>query len=166
MSERSYFPFCEIVKQNDIKEALLLNLINPKIGGVLIDGYGGSAKSVICESLGDITDKKIVKLPLNISEDRLTGSIDIEKTMKTGNTHLEKGVLSSADNEILFIDDVALLPDNITDIFRPFDRRTQIGKRRYIGLERMQAPYDRNHELREKSSQKEYDRLFRSVRQG
>ena len=116
MSERSYFPFCEIVKQNDIKEALLLNLINPKIGGVLIDGYGGSAKSVICESLGDITDKKIVKLPLNISEDRLTGSIDIEKTMKTGNTHLEKGVLSSADNEILFIDDVALLPDNITDI--------------------------------------------------
>ena len=43
MSERSYFPFCEIVKQNDIKEALLLNLINPKIGGVLIDGYGGSA---------------------------------------------------------------------------------------------------------------------------
>ena len=116
MSEKGCFPFCEIIGQNDIKEALLLNLINPDIGGVLIDGYGGCAKSLICESLRSITDKNIVKLPLNISEDRLVGSVDIEKTMKTGRAHLEKGVLSRAHGEILFIDDVSLLPDNITDI--------------------------------------------------
>ena len=116
MSEKSCFPFCEIIGQEDMKEALILNLINPNIGGVLIDGEGGCAKSLICESLRTVSDKRIVKLPLNISEDRLIGSVDIEKTMKDGKTRLEKGVLSLADGQILFIDDVALLPDNITDV--------------------------------------------------
>lgn len=119
MSLKNCFPFCEIIGQNDIKEALILNLINPDIGGVLIDGEGGCAKSMICESLKTITDTKIVKLPLNISEDRLVGSVDIEKTMQTGRAQLEKGVLATANGQILFIDDVSLLPDNITDILIP-----------------------------------------------
>ncbi len=116
MMKKAGFPFCAIVKQNDIKEAIILNLINPKIGGVLIDGPGGTAKSMLAESVKDIADRDFVKLPLNISEDRLTGSIDLEKTFESGEVCKEKGVLERADGGILFIDDVDLLTDNISDI--------------------------------------------------
>lgn len=116
MSGLENFPFCGIIKQEDVKEALILNLINPRIGGVLIDGCGGTAKSVLAGSVGAITDMKVIKLPLNISEDRLIGSVDVEKTIKSGSATLEKGVLSMADGGILLIDDVALLPDEITDV--------------------------------------------------
>lgn len=116
MSVNYQFPFCSVIKQNDIKEAIILNLINPRIGGVLIDGAGGSAKSVLAASAGTISELKMVKLPLNISEDRLTGSIDVEQTLKTGKAQIEKGVLSAANGGILLIDDVPLLSDEISDI--------------------------------------------------
>lgn len=119
MSLSLKFPFssmCSVIKQEDVKEAIILSLINPRIGGVLIDGPGGTAKSVLAGSAGAITDMKVTKLPLNISEDRLIGSVDVEATIKSGKAKLDKGVLSSANEGILLIDDVALLPDEITDI--------------------------------------------------
>ena len=119
MISHETFPFCSVIKQNDVKEALILNLINPRIGGVLIDGPGGTGKSLIAGSLCTIADEHITRLPLNVSEDRLTGSVDVEKTLKSGKAVLEKGVLPSADGGILFIDDMALLPDEITELYLP-----------------------------------------------
>ena len=91
MISHETFPFCSVIKQNDVKEALILNLINPRIGGVLIDGPGGTGKSLIAGSLCTIADEHITRLPLNVSEDRLTGSVDVEKTLKSGKAVLERG---------------------------------------------------------------------------
>lgn len=112
----SEYPFAAIVGQEDIKEALLLNLINPAIGGVLIDGTCGTGKSLAARAVVQITDSPLRELPLNISEDRLTGSIDLEKTLRNGVLELDPGLLSAADGGILYADDVSLLPDHITDI--------------------------------------------------
>ena len=111
--KRVTFPFSAIIGQDAIKNSLIWNLINPKIGGVLISGEKGTAKSTLVRSLADITDKKIIELPLNTTEDRLIGSIDFETAIQTGVRKFEPGILYYADGNILYVDEVNLLNDNI-----------------------------------------------------
>lgn len=115
---RSYdtvFPFVAIIGQDDIKKALILNIINPNIGGVLISGEKGTAKSTLVRGLNNIIeDMKIVEIPLNVTEDRLSGSVNLEYAIKEGKRKFEAGILKKADGNILYIDEVNLLSDNIT----------------------------------------------------
>ena len=108
------FPFVAVEGQEKIKKALLLNIINPKIGGVLINGEKGTAKSTLVRGIDEVFPEiKIVNLPLNITEDNLLGSLDIEKTLKTGKKVFQDGLLKKCHNNILYIDEVNLLGDSI-----------------------------------------------------
>ncbi len=108
------FPFVAVEGQEKIKKALLLNIINPKIGGVLINGEKGTAKSTLVRGIGEVFPEiKIVNLPLNITEDNLLGSLDIEKTLKPGKKDFQDGLLKKCHNNILYIDEVILLGDSI-----------------------------------------------------
>jgi len=111
--ERTTFPFAAVIGQNDIKNALIWNVVNPRIGGVLISGEKGTAKSTLVRGLVGIADKALVELPLNTTEDRLIGAIDFESAVKTGERALEHGLLKQAHDNILYVDEVNLLSDNI-----------------------------------------------------
>ena len=76
------YPFAAIVGQEQVKKALLYNLIEPRIGGVLLCGEKGTAKSTIVRGLAALTEQKVVDLPLSITEDMLVGAIDFEKAVK------------------------------------------------------------------------------------
>ena len=107
------YPFAAIVGQAQVKNALIYNLINPKIGGVLLCGEKGTAKSTIVRGLAALTNQQVVDLPLNITEDMLVGSIDFERAVHDGIRSFSGGVLSRADGNILYVDEVNLLPDSI-----------------------------------------------------
>ncbi|WP_294703254.1 magnesium chelatase subunit D family protein [uncultured Fusobacterium sp.] len=108
------FPFVAVEGQEKVKKALYLNIINEKIGGVLISGEKGTAKSTLVRGLKDILiDKEIVELPLNTTEDNLIGTLDIEKTLKNGQKFFQTGILKKCDQNILYIDEVNLLGENI-----------------------------------------------------
>ena len=107
------YPFAAIVGQTQVKNALIYNLIDPRIGGVLLCGEKGPAKSTIVRGLAALTDQLVVDLPLNITEDMLVGSIDFEKAVHDGVRAFFGGVLSKADDNILYVDEVNLLPDSI-----------------------------------------------------
>lgn len=109
MNEMS-FPFAAVAGQYDIKEALLIALVNPKIGGVLIAGEKGSAKSVLVRSLRPfLGGRHIVELPLNATEDRVFGSLDLEAAVSGGERRFSPGLLAQADGQILYIDEINLL---------------------------------------------------------
>ena len=110
------YPFSAILGQEKLKKALIFNLINPKIGGVLITGQKGTAKSTAVRALAELTHKKVITLPLSVTEDRLIGSVDLEQTMKTGKAVYLPGILFEADGQILYVDEVNLLQDHLTDI--------------------------------------------------
>ncbi len=154
-AKRSIYPFTAIVGQEVLKRALLLNVVNPKIGGVLIRGEKGTGKSIAVRALTDIlpdidvvegckfnchprqpeklcneckskqekgelkatkTRTRIVDLPLNITEDRLVGSIDIERILNEGVKAFEPGILAEAHRGILYVDEINLLEDNVVDV--------------------------------------------------
>ncbi|MBN2009650.1 AAA family ATPase [candidate division KSB1 bacterium] len=111
------YPFAAVVGQEKMKKALLLNLINPKIGGVLIKGEKGTAKSTIVRGLADlVSGLKVVELPLGATEDKVVGTLDIEHAIKKGEKRFEPGILSKAHGNILYVDEINLLDDNIVDI--------------------------------------------------
>ena len=113
---RCVFPFVAVIGQERIKRALILNVVNPCIGGVLIAGEKGTAKSTLVRGLADVINgMKVIELPLNITEDRLVGSIDIEAAVAQGRKCLELGVLQKADGNILYIDEVNLLSEHIAN---------------------------------------------------
>lgn len=114
----SLFPFAAVVGQEDVKEAIILNLINPSIGGVLIDGERGTGKSTLARGASSLTQMPFYDLPINCSEDRLIGSIDIEKTIASGKAVLERGLLHQANGGIVFVDDIYLLPENVADLLK------------------------------------------------
>lgn len=115
--KNNYFPFTAVTGQENIKLALILNLINPAIGGVLISGEKGTAKSTLVRSLsGFLPDIMVVNLPLGITEDRLTGGLCMEAAVKSGVVKFEKGLLSDADGQILYIDEVNLLRSHIVNV--------------------------------------------------
>ncbi|MEA1965809.1 MAG: magnesium chelatase subunit D family protein [Euryarchaeota archaeon] len=153
---RQILPFTAIVGQEKMKQALILNAINPKIGGVLIRGEKGTAKSTavralaellpeievvgncpfncnpdnpdemcdICyesaangEKLDIVTRKRrVVDLPLGCTEDRVVGTLNIEKAIKEGIRALEPGILAAANRGILYIDEINLLDDHVADV--------------------------------------------------
>lgn len=114
MIHREAFPFAAVLGQDDIKKALIWNIVNPKIGGVLISGEKGTAKSTLVRGAGAIAGYiRIVDLPLNITEDRLIGNIDFEHAVKYGEKRFEPGLLHRADGNILYVDEVNLLSDHI-----------------------------------------------------
>jgi len=145
------FPFTAIVGQERLKTAYLVNIVNPKIGGLLIAGVKGTGKSTIVRSVVDILPSykvvndcpfncdprhekhlcsqcqekdhldtetrqmEVINLPLSVSEDRLIGSIEIEALLKTGEKRIQVGILGQANRNVLYIDEVNLLPDHIVD---------------------------------------------------
>ena len=154
--EKTLFPFVSIVGQEDMKRALILNIIDPTIGGVLIKGEKGTAKSTTVRSLARILPEvdvvkdcrfncdpnrpeaycsecsdriasdeqlgsetrnmRVVELPLSATEDRVSGTLDIEHILKTGERRFEPGVLAQANGNLLYIDEVNLLDDHIVDL--------------------------------------------------
>lgn len=153
---RPVFPFTAIVGQEEMKLALLLNVIDPKIGGVMIMGDRGTGKSTAVRALVDLlpeieviledpfnsdpedlelmsdevreklknnqnietTKKKIsmVDLPLGATEDRVCGTIDLEKALTEGVKAFEPGLLAKANRGILYVDEVNLLDDHLVDV--------------------------------------------------
>jgi magnesium chelatase subunit D len=120
---RADFPFSAVVGQDDLKLALLLAAIDPAIGGVLISGERGTAKSTAARGLAallpEISDGKaapFVELPLGVTEDRVVGSLDISKVLQDGSTLLRSGLLARANGGVLYVDEVNLLPDHIVDL--------------------------------------------------
>lgn len=155
-TRRAVFPFTAIVGQEEMKLALLLNVIDPKIGGVMIMGDRGTGKSTTIRALTDVlpeievvaddpfnsdphdsglmsdwvkqqieqniqlpTAKKkvtMVDLPLGATEDRVCGTIDIEKALSEGVKAFEPGLLAKANRGILYVDEVNLLDDHLVDV--------------------------------------------------
>ncbi len=115
---KSYpYPFTAIVGQEDMKKCILLNLINPKINGLLISGEKGSGKSLIVRSINNLIENiKVIELPLNITEDSLVGSINIKKAVTFGKFDVEYGLLKEANKNIIYIDEVNLLSNQIKNI--------------------------------------------------
>lgn len=149
------YPFTAIVGQERMKRALILNAVNPQIGGVLIRGEKGTAKSTAARALAallpqievvtgcpyscspdnpagacdacqyDIENRdfgtstrriRIVDLPVSATEDRVVGTLDIEKAIQHGERHFDPGVLASANRGILYVDEVNLLDDHVVDL--------------------------------------------------
>ncbi len=116
MKNNAVFPFCAVIGQDTVKKALILNVINPSIGGVLISGEKGTAKSTLVRGLAAILqDTDVVELPLNVTEDRLVGTIDIEKAIQEGKKCFEPGILKRAHGNILYVDEVNLLSEYIVN---------------------------------------------------
>jgi len=155
MQRRIVFPFSAIVALEKLKLAIIINAINPKVGGLLIRGPKGSGKTTVVRALTDILptiktvkdcpfncnphdlsnmcsrcseryrrgeklsveekEMRVVDLPLGATEDRVVGSLDVEKAIKLGVEALEPGILAEANQNILYVDEINLLPDHIAD---------------------------------------------------
>ncbi len=110
------FPFSAIVGHDRLKHALLLGLIQPGLGGVLVRGTKGVAKSTAVRALAALLPPlPLVELPLGATEDRVLGSLHLEKALQ-GQRAFEPGLLAAAHGGILYIDEVNLLPDHLVDV--------------------------------------------------
>lgn len=152
----SIFPFTAIVGQENMRLALILNAVNPQIGGVLIRGERGTAKSTAARALAALLPEikvvadcpfgcdpdrpnqqcdncrdrvaegevlpvairrtRFVDLPVSATEDRVVGTLDIEKAIKRGERHFDPGVLANANRGLLYVDEVNLLDDHVVDL--------------------------------------------------
>jgi Mg-chelatase subunit ChlI len=150
------YPFTAIVGQERMRRALILNAVDPRIGGVLIRGERGTAKSTAARALAellplvktirdcrfgcdperpttwctecreragrgeelpvDLAPTPFVNLPVSATEDRVVGTLDIEKAIQKGERHFEPGVLATANRGLLYIDEVNLLDDHVVDL--------------------------------------------------
>jgi Mg-chelatase subunit ChlI len=150
------YPFTAIVGQERMKRALVLNAVDPRIGGVLIRGERGTGKSTAARAMAallpqievfvdspfnddpkapntwsdwakehmaqgkemEIVKRRIrfVNLPVSATEDRVVGTLDIEKAIQKGERHFEPGVLAAANRGLLYIDEVNLLDDHVVDL--------------------------------------------------
>jgi magnesium chelatase subunit I len=154
--ESPIFPFTAIVGQEEMKLALQLNVIDPKIGGVMIMGDRGTGKSTTIRAIADLLPEievvkddpfnshksdldlmgnevksaiqnnkpiettfikiPMVDLPLGATEDRVCGTIDIEKALTEGIKAFEPGLLAKANRGLLYVDEVNLLDDHLVDV--------------------------------------------------
>ncbi len=143
------YPFTAIVGQEEMKLALILNLVDPLIGGVLIMGHRGTGKSTAVRALADLLPPlevvagcpyncdpvnpcatcltngdrasqavpvPVVELPLGATEDRVCGTIDIERALASGRKVFDPGLLARANRGFLYIDEVNLLEDHLVDL--------------------------------------------------
>jgi magnesium chelatase subunit I len=156
VTAREAFPFTALIGQTNMKLALILNVIDPRIGGVMSMGDRGTGKSTVVRSLVDLLPKiqtvlgdpfnshpdnydlmsqevkerrnqgqkiytnliktPMIDLPLGATEDRVCGTIDIEKALLDGTKAFEPGLLAKANRGILYVDEVNLLDDHLVDI--------------------------------------------------
>ncbi|MBU1344192.1 MAG: magnesium chelatase subunit D family protein [Proteobacteria bacterium] len=117
MKHHHIFSFSAVVGQEKLKLALILNAVNPQIGGVLIRGEKGTAKSTTVRALSSLLPgTQVVTLPLNATEDRVAGGIDFSLAVKSGKRAFQPGLLAKAHQGILYVDEVNLLDDHIVDI--------------------------------------------------
>lgn len=141
------FPFSAVVGHDDLRLALLLNAVHPGIGGVLVRGEKGTAKSTIVRALAallpeldvshgcrfgcvpgttdcpdaphegvDRRPARLVELPVGATEDRLVGSLDLEKALTEGVRAFQPGLLAAAHRGVLYVDEVNLLHDHLVDL--------------------------------------------------
>jgi magnesium chelatase subunit D len=159
-NQQSAYPFAGIVGMADLKLALLLNAVSPAIGGVLVRGEKGTAKSTIVRGLAallppvpvvpgcpyscdpaapdpacpagphgdanpstpsspltpELRPVTLAELPVGATEDRLTGSLDIERVLTAGTTAFQPGLLAAAHRGVLYVDEVNLLHDHLVDL--------------------------------------------------
>ena len=114
-------PFSAIQGLDKARLAIQIAMTDPALGGVLIMGTRGSGKSVLMRSARFLhpemdADKAIVRVPLGVTEENLTGSLDLSRILSTGKTHLNPGLMERADGRILLIEDVNLLNDRLVDL--------------------------------------------------
>jgi magnesium chelatase subunit I len=137
------FPFAAIIGQDEMKLALQLNVIDPKIGGVMIMGDRGTGKSTTIRALADLLpditvikndpfntdpiglEKKyeteeikipMVELPLGATEDRVCGTINLKEVLSGGKNTFEPGLLARANRGLLYVDEINLLDDHLVDV--------------------------------------------------
>lgn len=139
----SNFPFAAIIGQEEMKLALQLNVIDPRIGGVMIMGDRGTGKSTTIRALADLlpdisiikndpfnTDPNsvsgtyeteeikipMVELPLGATEDRVCGTINLKEVLSGGESTFEPGLLARANRGLLYVDEINLLDDHLVDV--------------------------------------------------
>ena len=116
------YPFTAVAGQGQAKEALLLAAVDPKIGGVLLRGEKGAAKSTLARGLAkllpdvDGRPAPFRTLPLGAGEDRIVGGLDFEAVLASGRPTLRPGLLAEANGGVLYIDEVNLLDDHLSDL--------------------------------------------------
>ncbi len=110
---RAGFPFSAVYGMEDAKRAICCALVNPRIRTVLIRGGPGSAKTVLARATGSLSGKRIVNIPIGVTEEQLFGGMDVEATIREGRSVVEKGLLSRADGCILYLDDANLLEQRV-----------------------------------------------------
>lgn len=117
-STQQNYPFSAIVGQNDMKLALSLIAVQPAIGGVLIYGERGTAKTTAVRALPALLGEntRVIELPLNASEDRVVGTLQLGTLMKSGEREFIPGLMAEADGQILYVDEINLLEDSVVDL--------------------------------------------------
>ncbi|MGY1679662.1 putative cobaltochelatase [Geodermatophilus sp. SYSU D01176] len=146
------YPFGAVVGMDDMRLALLLNAVSPAVGGVLVRGEKGTAKSTTVRALsavlppvdvvagcrfacdpaapdpacpdgphdpgapGHTRPARLVELPVGASEDRVVGSLDLERALTEGVKAFEPGLLAAAHRGVLYVDEVNLLHDHLVDL--------------------------------------------------
>ncbi len=104
----AHLPFPAIFGMGLVKRAVLCAVVNPGIRGVLIRGGSGTGKTTVVRSLGGIDGRSIVNVPLNVTDEQLFGSLDIETAIREGRVAMEPGLMERADGNLLYMDDVDL----------------------------------------------------------
>jgi magnesium chelatase subunit D len=146
------YPFSAIVGHDDLRLALLLTAVHPTIGGVLVRGEKGTAKSTAVRALSAllpavpavvgcrfgcdprspdpacpdgphaavagqlVRPARLVELPIGATEDRLVGSLDLQRALTEGVSAYQPGLLAAAHRGVLYVDEVNLLPDHLVDV--------------------------------------------------
>ncbi|MEA3122482.1 MAG: magnesium chelatase subunit [Paraburkholderia sp.] len=110
------YPFSALIGCEPLRQALLLAAVDPGIGGVLVSGPRGTAKSTAARALAELLPEgRFVTLPLGASEDRLIGTLDIDEVLRGGAVKFSPGLLARAHNGVLYVDEVNLLADTLVD---------------------------------------------------
>jgi magnesium chelatase subunit D len=112
------FPFSAVVGHADLRLALLLAAVDPAVGGVLVRGEKGTAKSTTVRALARLlpSPAPFVELPVGATEDRVLGTLDLERAVIHGVRAYHPGMLAAAHRGVLYVDEVNLLPDHVVDV--------------------------------------------------
>ena len=119
------YPFSAIVGHDQLRLALLLCAVRPEIGGALIRGEKGTAKSTAVRGLAALLSAAtgsagpgagLVEMPLGATEDRVIGSLDLQRVLRDGEHAFSPGLLARAHGGVLYVDEVNLLHDHLVDV--------------------------------------------------